>query len=154
MSSSFLSEFPAFSKFPVFRQFWSFTKFSVGVFKRFHVGLGLFIHSSHIYSAHSSPLLLRGAPDCSTDTVSEFHAEAHRQLQVQDLPKVLTWRLEQESNPRPPVESHRLNQGATTSHNDRDVRQLPITPFIFSPFSLSRTPVMYSKSYSNSKSML
>ena len=45
--------------------------------------LGLFhsfIHSGHFYSAPSSPLLLRGAPDYSTDTVSEFHAEAHRQL--------------------------------------------------------------------------
>src|SRR6218665_2171096 len=42
----------------------------------------LFIHSGHFYSAPSSPLLLRGAPDYSTDTVSEFHAEAHRQLQV------------------------------------------------------------------------
>src|SRR6218665_1764958 len=61
-----------------------------------------FIHSfDHFYSATSSPLLLRGAPDYSTDTVSEFHAEAHRQLQVKDLPKVLTWRLERESNPRP-----------------------------------------------------
>src|SRR6218665_2107597 len=39
-----------------------------------------FIHSGHFYSAPSSPLLLRGAPDYSTDTVSEFHAEAHRQL--------------------------------------------------------------------------
>jgi len=39
--------------------------------------------------------------DYSTDTVSEFHAEAHRQLQVKDLPKVPTWRLERESNPQP-----------------------------------------------------
>ena len=39
-----------------------------------------FIHSGHFYSAPSSPLLLRGAPDYSTDTVLEFHAEAHRQL--------------------------------------------------------------------------
>src|SRR6218665_746535 len=76
-----------------------------------------FIHSGHFYSALSSPLLLRGTPDYSTDTVSEFQAEAHRQLQVQDLPKVPTWRLERESNPDLPVESHRLNQGATTSHN-------------------------------------
>src|SRR6218665_579251 len=45
-----------------------------------------FIHSGHFYSAPSSPLPLRGAPDYSTDTVSEFHAEAHRQLQVKDLP--------------------------------------------------------------------
>src|SRR6218665_2996037 len=49
-----------------------------------------FIHSGHFYSAPSSPLLLRGAPDYSTDTVSEFHVEAHRQLQVKDLPKVPT----------------------------------------------------------------
>src|SRR6218665_501101 len=60
-----------------------------------------FIHSGHFYSAPSSPLLLRGAPDYSTDTVSEFHAEAHMQLQVKDLPKVPTWRLKRESNPRP-----------------------------------------------------
>ena len=60
-----------------------------------------FIHSGHFYSAPWSPLLLRGAPDYSTDTVLEFHAEAHRQLQVKDLPKVPTWRLERESNPRP-----------------------------------------------------
>src|SRR6218665_3744486 len=39
-----------------------------------------FIHSGHFYSAPSSSLLLRGAPDYSTDTVSEFQAEAHRQL--------------------------------------------------------------------------
>src|SRR6218665_350895 len=49
-----------------------------------------FIHSGHFYSAPSRPLQLRGAPDYSTDTVSEFHAEAHRQLQVNDLPKVPT----------------------------------------------------------------
>src|SRR6218665_567739 len=60
-----------------------------------------FIHSGHFYSTPSSPLLLRGAPDYSTDTVSEFHAEAHRQLQVKDLPKVPMWWPERESNPRP-----------------------------------------------------
>ena len=60
-----------------------------------------FIHFGHFYSAPSSPLLLRGAPDYSTDTVSEFHVEAHRQLQIKALPKVPTWRLERESNPRP-----------------------------------------------------
>ena len=64
--------------------------------------MALFIHSfGHFYSAPSSPLLLRGAPDYSTDTVSEFHLEAHRQLQVKDLPMVPTWWLERESNPRP-----------------------------------------------------
>ena len=40
-------------------------------------GKGTFIHSGHLYSASSSPLLLRGAPEYSTDTVSEFNAEAH-----------------------------------------------------------------------------
>ena len=39
-----------------------------------------FIHSGHFYSTPSSQLLFKGAPDYSTDTVSEFHAEAHRQL--------------------------------------------------------------------------
>src|SRR6218665_3865146 len=34
-----------------------------------------FIHPGHFYSAPSSPLLLRGASDYSTDTVLEFHAE-------------------------------------------------------------------------------
>src|SRR6218665_1186528 len=50
-----------------------------------------FSHSAHFYSSTpSSPLLLRGTPDYSTDTVSAFHSEAHRQLQVKDLPKVPT----------------------------------------------------------------
>ena len=43
---------------------------------RFSTRQHSFIHSGHFYSAPSSPLLLRGAPDYSTDTVSEFHAEA------------------------------------------------------------------------------
>src|SRR6218665_3641869 len=79
-----------------------------------HSFIHSFIQSGHFYSAPSSPLLLRGAPDYSTDTVSEFHAEAHRQLQVKDLPKVPTWRLERESDP--PVESNLLNQYATMSN--------------------------------------
>src|SRR6218665_2490870 len=60
-----------------------------------------FILSGHFYSAPSSHPLLRGAPDYNTDTVSGVHAETQRQLQVKDLPKVPTWRLEGESNPRP-----------------------------------------------------
>ena len=36
-----------------------------------------FIHSGHFYSAPSSPVLLRGAANYSSDAVSEFHAEAH-----------------------------------------------------------------------------
>src|SRR6218665_4004117 len=35
-----------------------------------------FIHSGHFYSTPSSPLLLRGAPDYSTDTVSCRSAQA------------------------------------------------------------------------------
>jgi len=31
-----------------------------------------FIHSRYFYSASSSPLLIRGAPDYSIDTVSEI----------------------------------------------------------------------------------
>jgi len=31
-----------------------------------------FIHSGYFYSASSSPLLLRGAPDYSIDTVAEL----------------------------------------------------------------------------------
>src|SRR6218665_1318946 len=34
------------------------------------------IHSGYFYSVSSSPLLLRGVPNYSTDTVSELHAEA------------------------------------------------------------------------------
>src|SRR6218665_1076530 len=52
-----------------------------------------FIHSGHFYSAPSSPLPLRGAPDYSTDTVSEFHAEAHTQLHLKNLPNLPTYPL-------------------------------------------------------------
>src|SRR6218665_2334528 len=41
-----------------------------------HMQISSFIHSGYINSASSSPLLLRGAPHYSIDTVSEFHAEA------------------------------------------------------------------------------
>ena len=54
----------------------------------------------HLYSAPSR-FLLRGAPDYSADTESEFHAEAHEQLRVKDLPRVPTRRLEVDSNPQP-----------------------------------------------------
>ena len=56
-----------------------------------------FIHSDHFYSPSSSSLLLRSAPD----TARSFTPKRHRQLFVKDLPKVPTWRLEWESNPRP-----------------------------------------------------
>ena len=61
-----------------------------------------FIHSfNHFYSASSSPLLLRGAPDTALMLCRNFIPKHHRQLWVKDLPKVPTWWLEQESNPRP-----------------------------------------------------
>src|SRR6218665_166042 len=59
-----------------------------------------FIHSDHFYSASSSPLLLRSAPDTARILCQSFTPKRHRQLQVKDLTKVPTWRLERESNPR------------------------------------------------------
>ena len=44
-----------------------------------------FVHSGHLNSASSSPLLLRGAPDYSKDTVSEFHAEAPQAIASERL---------------------------------------------------------------------
>ena len=66
-----------------------FKQHSFHVLSSFHLGkisfiIHSFIHSGHFYSATSSPLPLRDASDFSTDTVSEFHAEAHRQL-VKDV---------------------------------------------------------------------
>jgi len=49
----------------------------------------LFIHSGYFYSASSSPLLLRRAPDTA------------RILWVNDLPMVPTWWQERESNSWP-----------------------------------------------------
>jgi len=61
----------------------------------------LFIHSDYFYNASSSPLLLRSAPDTARILCRNFTPKSHRQLWVKDLPKVPTWRLERESNPRP-----------------------------------------------------
>ena len=60
----------------------------------------MYVCMSTCYSAPSR-FLLRGAPDYSADTESEFHAEAHEQLRVKDLPRVPTRRLEVDSNPQP-----------------------------------------------------
>src|SRR6218665_1270195 len=46
-----------------------------------------FIHSGYFYSASSSPLPLRGAPDTARILCRSF------------TPKVPTWRLERDSNP-------------------------------------------------------
>src|SRR6218665_794279 len=55
------------------------------------------------FSASSSPLLglLRKAPDIAQILCRSFTPKRHRQLRVKDLPKVLTWRIEWDSNPRP-----------------------------------------------------
>src|SRR5688572_19917525 len=60
----------------------------------------MYISMSIFYSAPSR-FLLSGAPAYSADTESEFHAEAHEQLRVKDLPRVPTRRYEVDSNPQP-----------------------------------------------------
>src|SRR5688572_8117853 len=65
-----------------------------------YMHVAIFIHFIYLYSAPSR-FLLRSAPDYSADPESEFHAEAHEQLRVKDLPKVPTRRLEVDSNPQP-----------------------------------------------------
>jgi len=53
-----------------------------------------FIQSGHFYSASSRPLLLRSFPDTARIRYRSFTLKRHRQLWVEDLPKVLTWRIE------------------------------------------------------------
>src|SRR6218665_330070 len=48
-----------------------------------------FIHSGHFYSASSSPLLLRRAPDTARILCRSFTPKRHRQLRVKDLPMSL-----------------------------------------------------------------
>src|SRR6218665_396495 len=67
----------------------------------FHSFIHSFNHSGYFYSAYSSPLLLRGAPDTARILCRYSTPKRHRQLRVKDLPKVLAWRLERETNPRP-----------------------------------------------------
>ena len=51
-------------------------------------------HSSYFYSASSSPLLLRSAPNTAQILCWSFMPKSHKQLRVKDLPKVHTWRPE------------------------------------------------------------
>ena len=60
-----------------------------------------FIHSGYFYSASSSALLHRGASDTARILCRSVTPKRHRQLRVKDLPKVPTWLLERDSNPRP-----------------------------------------------------
>src|SRR6218665_2725702 len=55
----------------------------------------------HFYSASHSLILSEALPTTAIDTVGVYMPKRYRQLQVKDLPKVLTWRLERDSNPRP-----------------------------------------------------
>ena len=64
-----------------------------------HSFIRSFIHSGYFYSASSSPLLLRSAPDTAQILFRSFTPRRHRQLRVKDLPKVLAWRLERDLNP-------------------------------------------------------
>src|SRR5688572_3876899 len=70
---------------------------------RINLHIYIYIHSFISSTCYSAPsrFLLRGAPDYSADTESEFHAEAHEQLRVKDLPRVPTRRLEVDSNLQP-----------------------------------------------------
>ena len=76
-----------------------FTKLSLSR----HFYIYLFIYSGYFYSASSSPLLLRCSPESrpSTDSVSEFHAEAPQATVSEGLaqgPYVSA--IERYSNPR------------------------------------------------------
>src|SRR6218665_1210870 len=53
------------------------------------------------YSASSSPSLLRSTSDTARILCRSFTPKSHRQLRVKDLPKVPTWQLDRDSNPRP-----------------------------------------------------
>src|SRR6218665_3433679 len=59
------------------------------------------IHSGYFYSASSSPLLLRGAPDAARILCRGFTPKHHRHLRVKNSSKVPTWQLERDSNTRP-----------------------------------------------------
>src|SRR6218665_1691043 len=58
------------------------------------------VHSGFFYSASSSPLLPRGAPDTARILCPSFTPKRHRQLRVKYLPNFLC-QLERDSNPQP-----------------------------------------------------
>src|SRR6218665_183822 len=69
-----------------------------------------FIHPGYFYSAYSSPLLLRGASYTAQILCRSFAPKGQKLRRVKDLPKVPTWRLERDSNPRPFGQKHRIYQ--------------------------------------------
>src|SRR6218665_841362 len=86
-----------------------------------------FIHSGYFYSASSSPLLLRSAPDTSRIPCQSLTPKRLRQLRVKDLPKVPTWRLKRESNPLPfrrKTSNRPMRHHAQLIPNDQSVETL------------------------------
>src|SRR6218665_1192879 len=83
----------------------------------FHSFIHSFIHSSYFYSASSSPMLLRVAPDTARILYRSFTRKRHRQLRVKDFPKVPTWRLERDSNPRPSGRQVSTTNASYMPHN-------------------------------------
>src|SRR5678815_4081857 len=61
------------------------------------------IRDRYLNTCYSAPFrfLIRGAPDYCANAESEFHAEAHEQLRVKDLPRIPTRWLEVDSNQQP-----------------------------------------------------
>ena len=71
---------------------------------------------STCYSARSR-VLLRGAPDYSTDTESEFHAKALEQLRAKDLPRVpIRGGLRWIRTRNPPAARHQTYPYTTVPH--------------------------------------
>ena len=60
----------------------------------------VFIHSGHFYSAAQVHYYSETLPT-QNGYCAGVSRKGHRQLRVKDLPKVPTWRLERDSNPRP-----------------------------------------------------
>ena len=71
-----------------------------------HSFIHSFVYSDYFYSASSSLLLLRGAPDTARILCRCFMPKRHGLLRVKDLPKVPTWRPERDSNPQPIADFH------------------------------------------------
>src|SRR6218665_1253829 len=59
------------------------------------------IYSFHCYSASSSPLLRKSAPDTAQILCRSFTPKRAGNCELRTCRKVTTWRLERNSNPRP-----------------------------------------------------
>ena len=75
----------------------------------------MYVCMSTCYSAPSR-FLLRGAADYSANTESEFHAKAHEQLRVKDLPGSLRGGLTWIRTRNPPAARHRTYPYTTAPH--------------------------------------